>query len=116
MAFIVGVTDSVWLWGLGLPVVAAIFRPLQRHPVNTMCVTLSESGQWHEYSEQPVASTTPKESWAVSRQSRLTPFALFVVLKGQCSHVTRFLWLWPDQVDDQHYRRIARAIYRQGLN
>lgn len=103
----------MWLWLVSAIVFAAIIRPYQRLPVNTTFVTLSEDGKW---SERNAIHAEDTESWVLDNRSRLTPFALFVMLQKQHTNKRRYQWVWPDQLDDRHYRRLARVIYRQGLN
>ncbi len=81
--------------------------------MKTTFVTLSEGGKW---SERNAIHAKDAENWVLDNRSRLTPFALFVMLQEQHANKRRFQWVWPDQLDDRHYRRLARVIYRQGLN
>lgn len=94
-------------------VLAAIIRPYQSQPVKTTFVTLSENGEWLE---RKASETEDTERWVLDNRSRLTPFALFVMLQDLHTKKGRYQWIWPDQLDDRHYRRLARVIYRQGLN
>ena len=54
------------------------------------------------------------DSWQISPRSKLLPFALYLVRYCRQSQRSQSSWLFPWQVRDKDYRRLARIVFRQG--
>ena len=53
-------------------------------------------------------------NWQISPRSKLLPGALYLVRYFQQSQRFETCWLFPWQVQDKDYRRLARIVFRQG--
>tara|TARA_B100001245_G_scaffold221845_1_gene193522 strand:+ start:937 stop:1302 length:366 start_codon:yes stop_codon:yes gene_type:complete len=62
--------------------------------------------------------TTSKQgnpgNWQISPRSKLLPGALYMVRFFQQSQRFESCWLFPWQMQNKDYRRLARIVFRQG--
>lgn len=69
-------------------------------------ITLSELSEWEYHSSSDMAA------WRISAKSRVTPYLIWIHLRS-ASHPMHAKWevIFKDQVSDDNYRRLCRAVY-----
>ncbi len=71
-------------------------------------MTFSQDGQWIEVGQ------LEQSSWLISGQSRMTSLVLFLKLSSVVNaNDAKWLLIYHDQVSEQNYRRLCRAIIFQ---
>nr|WP_296045384.1 protein YgfX [uncultured Alteromonas sp.] len=110
LGIIAVLASSLWSAGItGLVSVCLIvFWPLSglHHPETWI---VGESGEGYTLSVNGKG-----DSWQISPRSKLLPFALYLVRYCRQSQRSQSGWLFPWQVRDKDYRRLARIVFRQG--
>ncbi|XOV78461.1 MAG: protein YgfX [Aestuariibacter sp.] len=79
----------------------------QGRPTGPINVELESDGQWRFLQEQQLT-----RQWQIDRNSRITPWLVWVSLTEKLSHEKRICLVFRDAVPETQFRAICRVIRR----
>ncbi|OFI32521.1 hypothetical protein BFC17_04975 [Alteromonas lipolytica] len=112
MFFLIMQPGITWLLTLSLAtLLLALYWPIghKQQPVRWM---LAESGRGRNLA---ASALEQQDNWQICARSKLLPYAIYVVRFHAQSRCYESCWVMPWQTSDTSYRRLARIVYRQGL-
>ena len=108
------VFDWQWVWQGAISILLLIY--FYKHfrgylDAQLPVVTFTEQGQW---SEMDVQHQGHVSNWLLNKQSKITGYVLFLHLVSALNpRRSKWMFLYKDQVSEQDYRRICRAVIFQ---